>query len=224
MHKIHQIGHRAQQRKPWGQSYGLVRAVSPADEQGLDPSALRGGDIDCGIPAKDCLVGARVERGKCKERRGGIGLPRAVCGAANDRGKVMVEGEIAKNFFAQKLRFIRADCQLYPDLSQLTEGGGNTRIGQRARNVDDPMARSELFEVGCGVDGVWAHHRCDHGSSANGVHFSNEIAISRLGDAALSKHLVNDRARELSTVDERAVEIEDDVFVNHFIRSLNYAA
>lgn len=224
MHKIDQIGHRAQQRKPRGQSHGFVGAVSPADEQGLDPSALGGGDIDCGIPAKDGLVGPRVERGKGKERRRGVRLPRAVGRAANDRGEVMVEGKVAKNFFAQKLRFIRADCQLYPDLSQLTEGGGNTRIGQGARNVDDPMAGSELFEVGCGVDGVWAHHRCDHGGSANSVHFSNEIAISRLGDAALSKHLVNYRARELGTVDERAVEIEDDVFVNHFIRSLNYAA
>lgn len=224
MHKIDQIGHRVQQRKPRGQFYGFVGAVSPADEQGLDPGALGGSNIDCGIPAKDCLVGTRVERGKCKERRGGIGLPRAVWGAANDRGKVMVEGEVAKNFFAQKLRFIRADCQLYPDLSQLAEGSGNARIGQSARNVDDPVAGSELFEVGCGVDGVWAHHRCDHGGSANGVHFSNEIAISRLGGAALSKHLVNDRARELGTVDERAVEIEDDILVDHFIRSLSCAA
>lgn len=224
MNKIDQIRHRAQQRKPRGRSYGFVCAVSPADEQGLDPGALGGGDIDCRIPAKDSLMGPRLECGKRKERSGWIGLPRAVGRAANDRGEVMVEGEVAKNFFAQKLRFIRADGQGYPDLSQLPEGSDNTRKGQAARNVNDPMARSELFEVGCGVDRVWAHDRCDHRSSANSVHFSDKFAIRRLGDAALSKHLVNDGARELGTINQRPVEIEDDVFVNHFVRNLNYAA
>lgn len=175
------------------------------------------------VAAIKSVVETSARRGERQQR----GVRRWFSGAgriaAKNGGKIMVDPEIAQDFFAQILRLVGANREPAARSADGVETFGNPRKRKIARNFDVAISGSKLLEIGGGMACMDAHDGCDHRLAADRIHRPDDLAVSQIGNTAICEHLIDDKTCKARTVDKRAVKIENDVFERHLvhIRFLN---
>lgn len=193
----------------------LLGAVTPAGEHYGEAGALRGLQIDQGIPAIERAFRRSVQ---CRKRHpGGVGrrFSRAIRRAADDRVKMADKAKIREDFLAQDLRLVRADGAADTALGQGVECFGNAGKGQIGGRGGNTMACAESLKVSSGINRMRTHDSRNHRFAADRVHHSDHIAIGRFLNAAIGEHGIDDLSGQPGAVDQGAIKIENDMLDCH---------
>lgn len=200
-----QSRHRPKDRRLRREGECLGRSVSPRHQHGAQPGGARGDAIDYRIPAIERITGSSAHAVQRHQRALRVGLSRPAGGAADNRGEMLREAEFGEDLFAQELRLVRADRHVDASGAQLTKRLTHAGEWQIGGHFDAPMDRAEFLDLASRVGRMRPEGCCDHRLAAHGVHSADQCAIGACSNPAFSKHLVNDRAGQSGTVDQRAV-------------------
>lgn len=190
-------------------------AVTPAGEHHRETGALRGFEIDQGIPAIERAFCRTVQRRKRHPGGVGSGFSRAIRRAADDRVKVAGKAKVCEDFLAQDLWFVRADGAANAALCQGVERFGNAGKGQISGRRGDAVPGAERLKVSSGINRMRAHDSRNHLFAADCVHHPDHVAIGRFLNAAIDKHGIDDLSGQPGAVDQGAIKIEDNMLYCH---------
>lgn len=193
----------------------LLGAVTPAGEHHRETCALRGFEIDQGIPAIERAFRRSVQRRKRHPGGLGRGFSWAIRRAADDRVKVAGKAKVRQDFLAQELRLVRADGAADAALCQGVERFGNADKGKISGCRGDAVTDAERLEVSSGINRMRAHDSRNHLFAADRVHHPDHVAIGRFLNAAIGKHGIDDLSGQPGAVDQGAIKIEDNMLYCH---------
>lgn len=197
----------------------LGGTVAPFDQCRIETCGLGSRKIHQRIPAVKRVSRACAQHGQRQLRCIGGGLAGAPGHTSRDGGEMPRKAQFVENPLAQALRLVRADREADSLSAERRQRLVHSGKGKVRGDRDGTMERPERCDLRLGFSAMGAKYGSYHRLPANRVHLADQVAVGLHRNATLGQHLVNDCSGQPGAVDQRTVEIEDDVSYKHARKS-----